>query len=45
MKTLNAFLRCELPYSERIERLNRICFVLGLVSMTALLVTVLSSKP
>lgn len=40
MKTINAFLRCELPLTPAIERINRICFVVSMVGLTALVAVI-----
>lgn len=40
MKTLNAFLRCELPCSARIEMLNRICFAVAMGSIACVVAVV-----
>ncbi|MBK7944743.1 MAG: hypothetical protein IPJ85_05270 [Flavobacteriales bacterium] len=45
MKMLNAFLRCELPYHKRYDRINDICFAIGLLTSTSLVVYVLSCRP
>lgn len=40
MKFIRAFLRCELPLTPTIERINCICFVVSMVGLIALVLVI-----